>query len=106
MKPRQMPWLRFWTRRIKVQLLNNEEFLGDQTVRFILRARNRRTSKSKRSGKGVMVKGVCFSPQKHEKPPEIKDFCVRGQNCCPIMCSKDKNATNILQQFVSQSILL
>jgi len=41
-------------------------------------------SSPKGRGKGAMVKGVVFF-QKHEKPPEIKDFCVRVQNYCTYM---------------------
>ena len=32
-----------------------------------------------------MLKNVCFHPKKHKKPLKFKDFCVRVQNCCPIM---------------------
>ena len=40
--------------------------------------------------KGAMVKGSCFLPIKTQKAPEIKDFCVRVQNCCPIMSYPNK----------------
>ena len=35
-----------------------------------------------------MVKGGVFYPLKHEKPLKNKDFCVRVQNCCPIMAPR------------------
>ena len=31
------------------------------------------------------MKGGSFLPLKHKKSLKIKDFCVRVQNCCPIL---------------------
>ena len=39
-----------------------------------------------------MVNGLCFLPLKTRKAPEIKDFCVRVQNCCTNLESLYKKA--------------
>ena len=37
-----------------------------------------------------MMKWDCFLPLKTRKAPEIKDFCVRVQNCCTDMAHSTK----------------
>ena len=46
-------------------------------------------SSPKGRGKGAMVKKE-GTPKNTKSPPEIKDFCVRVQNCCPILARRIK----------------
>ena len=55
-----------------------------------------------------MVKEGCFLPLKTRKAPEIKDFCVRVQNCCPIMAPRTglEPVTSLILQVGSHACLL